>query len=355
MVKRKSLLILSRAQFGYDLYYFYCKLAAKQFRITYVGFDTGRPKLSLEGVRVKYVSYKGGRGRRYARLVVTFARTVRQWRGAVLIKYFPGCGILRCFGPGTGMIVDIRTGSISRNRLVRRFQDQLMRWESGLFHNVSAVSQSLAERLKLPPAKTYILPLGAERVATTGKRFGRLDLLYVGTLHRRCIEDTVVGLERFLHDTKGSIPLTYTIVGDGYNGELERLRRLVRSRGLDRFVHVPGFVHTTQLDDVFRRCSVGVSYVPINDIYDCQPVTKTFEYIFAGMAVIATATRENKKVVNDRNGVLIQDTPEDFCRGLKEVCQRRRQYDPKEIQRSCPEFSWDHIVGHKLVPYLQEL
>jgi len=354
--RKHELLILNRAQFGYHIStYYYCKFAAEHLRITYVGFDTGRLKLCLKDVKAKYVAYAGRKCLRYLRLLVAFAQEVRRCQGAIFIMYFPGCSVLRCLGPRTRMILDIRTGSVNRNPLVRRWENRVMQWECRLFRNVSVISQSLAERLCLPSARTHILPLGAERVAVRAKRFARLDLLYVGTLDGRCIEDTVVGFDRFLQDYGALIPLTYTIVGDSHNGQLETLRRMVCQKGLDRVVRLPGYVHKTRLQDEFDRCNVGVSYVPMNDIYDCQPVTKTFEYIVAGMPVIATATTENRKVVKSFNGVLIPDTPEGFYHGLKEFYSRRHEFDSEVVRRSCPESLWDRIVSLNLVPYIQDI
>lgn len=353
---RQDLLILNRTQFGYHLdTYYYARFAAKRLRITYVGFDTGRPKLALNGVLVKYVRYTGPKYLRYLRLLVACVREIRRCRGAVFINYFPGCSVLRCFGSRARMIMDIRTGSIHPKTLVRRWENRLMRWESRGFRHVSVVSLSVAEHLHLSAGKVHVLPLGAERMDVPARRIDRLDLLYVGTLDGRRIEDTVMGLERFLRDGGRGVPLAYTIVGDGPNGQLEALRCLVRSQGLEGIVHLPGYVHRTRLSELFRRCSVGVAYVPINDIYDCQPATKTYEYLFAGMPVIATATTENKKIINRSNGVLIQDTPDDFCRGLKDVYARRRQFDSEQVRHCCPESSWDRIVKLNLLPYIQDV
>jgi glycosyltransferase involved in cell wall biosynthesis len=352
----QELLILNRTQFGYHLdTYYYCKFAVKKLQITYVGFDAGRPKLALDGAEVKYVSYEGRKVRRYLRLLRTFAKAVKRCRGIIFIKYFPGCGALRCLWPYKKMIVDIRSGSVSRNPLVRRWEDWMMRREVRFFRHISVISGSLADRLHLPSARTHILPLGAERLATKARCFDELHLLYVGTLDGRRIEDTVVGFGRFAREYADSLKLSYTIVGDGHNGQLEGLRQTVRLKGLDGIVHLPGYVHMTRLRDAFEHCNVGISYVPINDIYDCQPVTKTFEYVFAGMPVIATATTENSKVVNRLNGVLIQDTPEGFYRGLQEVYARRGEFDSEKIRLSCPESSWGQIISRDFVPYVQNL
>jgi glycosyltransferase involved in cell wall biosynthesis len=353
---RPELLILNKTQFGYHVAtYYYCRFGASRLQITCMGFDTGKPRFHADGVDVKYVAYRGGKVLRYLRLISAFIRAMRGHEGAVFVKYFPGCSVLRYFGSPPMMIVDIRTGSVSENPLRRRWEDRLMQWECHCFRNISVISQALAERLHLPCYKTHILPLGADRVTVPAKRFDRLDLLYVGTLTGRHIEDTVVGFERFLQDYGAGIALTYTIIGDGYNGELEKLRRMVQGRGLSDILHVPGYVQRTRLQDVFSRCNVGVSYVPINDIYDGQPVTKTYEYVFAGMPVIATATAENKKVVERLNGVLISDTPDGFYHGLKEVYTRRHEFDSEKIRRCCPDASWDRIVNRNFVPYIQDI
>jgi len=353
---KPELLILNRTQFGYHLdTYYYCKLAGERLRVVYVGFDTGKPKLHLDGVTVKYMPYKGRRLRRYLTLLTALTREVRECHGAIFIEYFPGCSVLRYMGPRARMIVDIRTGSVHQNPMSRRLEDWLMRWESYLFRSICVVSQSLADRLHLPPGKTHILPLGAERMTLEAKSFTRLDFLYVGTLHGRRIEDTVVGFERFQRDCGSRIALTYTIIGAGHNGELEKLRRMVHLKGLDDIVRLPGYVHKTRLQDVFDHCNVGISYVPINDTYDCQPVTKTFEYIFAGMPVIATATTENRKVIRGFNGTLIPDTPEGFYCGLKDIYARRHEFDSQEVRHCCPDASWDRIVNLNLVPYIEEI
>ncbi len=353
---KPELLVLDRAQFGYHLgTYYCCMLGASHFKITHVSFDIGRPKFCLKGGETKYVPHKGSRLLRYLRLLAACTREARKCGGAIFIKYFPGCSILRYLSGRKRVIVDIRTGSVHPNPLVRRGADWLMRWECSFFPETTVISEGLAKRLHLPSGKTHILPLGAGCMGLKAKRFDRLDLLYVGTLDGRRIEDTLIGFERFLRDGGSGIDLTYTIVGKGHNGELDRLRRIVHMKGLDNIVSLPGYVHKTELQSTFERCNVGVSYVPITDIYDCQPVTKTFEYIFAGMPVIATATTENRKVVDRLNGVLIGDTPEDFYRGLKEVFDRRHEFDSEKIRCCCPDASWDRIVNFNFVPYVHNI
>lgn len=351
----KRLLILSRAQFGYDLYYYYCKWGGDRLEITYVGFDVGRPRIVLPGIDVTYVSCKGVKPIRFLKLALAFLREAQRGHDVVLIKYFLGCSLFRLLSLHHRAVLDVRTGCVGRSPFKRMWENLLMRAECRLFPHILTISPGLVERFSLPQRKTQVVPLGAEQLAMKAKRFDELHLLYVGTLDGRRIEDTVLGFGRFAQEYGDSVKLSYTIVGDGHNEELEGLRRMVRLKGLQDTVHLPGYVHKTQLQDTFEHCNVGISYVPMSDIYDCQPVTKTFEYVFAGMPVIATATTENSKVVNRLNGVLIQDTPEGVYRGLEEVYARRDEFDSEKIRLSCPESSWDRIVGRNLVPYVQNI
>jgi glycosyltransferase involved in cell wall biosynthesis len=349
------LLILSRAQFGYDLYYYYCKWGRDRLRITYVGFDVGRPRVLLPGIDVKYVSHKGVKPVRFLRFALTFLREARRGCDVVLIKYFVGCSMFRLLLPHSKVVLDIRTTSMDQGCWERRWKDLLLRVECRVFAHVVVISKGLAERVRVPKHKRRIVPLGAEPLSRTPKGFDELHLLYVGTLHGRRIEDTVVGFKRFLCDYGAEIPLSYTIVGDGYNGELEKLRRMVCLTGLDDVVRLPGYIHKTQLKSTFERCNVGIAYVPMCDRFDCQPVTKTLEYIFSGMPVIATATAENQRMVNRSNGVLIQDTPDSFYRGLIEIYTRRHEFDSEQVRHGCSDASWDRIVDLNFVPYVQGL
>jgi nucleoside-diphosphate-sugar epimerase len=65
--------------------------------------------------------------------------------------------------------------------------------------------------------------------------------------------------------------------------------------------------------------NIGVSYIPMLKCFDNQPPTKTFEYLLSGMPVIATATNANKDIINDVNGVLINDNSEEVYNGLTAI------------------------------------
>jgi glycosyltransferase involved in cell wall biosynthesis len=350
----KRLLIVNPAQFGYHLdTYYYCKWAPPSFQITYQGFDAGRPRLDLEGIAVRYVPRHGRVVRRYMRFLRACLTECGGDYERIFVKYFPGCSLLRLLHPRKRFVLDIRTGSIAPHPLWRRGQDWLLRVESLAFRHVTVISASLARKLGL--ARAHLLPLGADPVATAPKNFSALHLLYVGTFSGRRLEDTVIAFHRFYRQAGHAVKMTYDIIGDGPNGERDRLRAWVKDHGLENVVTLPGFIHQRDLAGYYEKCNVGVSYVPINYIYDCQPPTKTFEYLLAGLPVIATRTSENAAVITPQNGLLIEDTPASFYEALQKVADQRVAYCSERIRTDALRYSWEIIVHANLVPYLNSL
>jgi glycosyltransferase involved in cell wall biosynthesis len=351
---RKRLLILNRAQFGYHLgTYSYCKWAQGDFQITYHGFDAGQPRLDLKGVQVHYVPNRGNLVRRYLRFLGSCLTECRGDYDVIFVKYFPGCLLLRVWHPRRRFVLDIRTGSIASNPLLRWGQDSLLRLESLGFRHVTIISASLARKLGL--VRAHLLPLGADPVEMPPKDFSALHLLYVGTFHGRRLEDTLAGFHRLYREARHAVTMTYDIVGDGFHGEREQLQTWVKDHGLEGVVSLPGFVHQRELVRYYEKSNLGVSYIPINYLYDCQPPSKTFEYLLAGLPVIATNTSENAAVITDRNGLLIDDTPAAFYEALKRLARLRGIYSSDRIRTEALKYSWEGIVRSNLVPYLNSV
>jgi glycosyltransferase involved in cell wall biosynthesis len=350
----KRLLILNRAQFGYHLdAYYYCKWAHADFQITYHGFDRGKPRLDPNGVEVHYISRSGNLLRRGLRFLRSCLAEWGKKYDVIFIAYFPGCLLLRLFHPRHQFVLDIRTGSVASNPLKRWWQDSLLRLESLGFRHVTIVSASLARKLGL--TQVHLLPLGADPVETPPKDFSALHLLYVGAFKGRRLEDTLTGFHRFYRETGHTMTMTYDVIGDGPNGERSRLQAWVKDRGLEGVVSLPGFIHHRGLTRYYTKCNIGVSYIPISRIYDCQPPTKTFEYLLAGLPVIATNTLENAAVITADNGLLIDDTPEAFYEGLQRLKNNRGLYSSDRIRAEALKYSWENVVRTNLVPYIHSL
>ena len=79
--------------------------------------------------------------------------------------------------------------------------------------------------------------------------------------------------------------------------------------------------------------------------FDFQPATKTFEYLMAGMPVIATKTYENKQVITPLNGVLINDNADSFAQGITTIFHDIESFDEKTIRQTVQNYDWAKIVN----------
>jgi glycosyltransferase involved in cell wall biosynthesis len=350
-----SLLIVDQHQFGYltDTYK-YCQHLRDAWSITVVCWDYGSRRVSLEGINVLYVSRDGSKPQRLGRFIRQATQEIRSGRyDIVFCVYFLGCSLLRNARKGQCVIMDIRTGSDRGGTLRRRFDDEMLRLESRGFDRITVVSKSLMHRLRLDPAKCHLLPLGGDAVEIASKTFDSLRLFYVGTLFRREIHKTVEGLDRVYRAMDGALDVSYDIVGDGTDGEKEQLIHAIERSSLRDFVHYHGPVPNAELRPFLERNNVGVAYIPIEEYYDCQPSTKVFEYLLAGMPVLATATSENRAVITRENGVLFQDSVEGFAEGVRAVLQDMSTYESTRLMASVREYRWTDIVNSNLRRYLE--
>jgi glycosyltransferase involved in cell wall biosynthesis len=203
--------------------------------------------------------------------------------------------------------------------------------------------------------KYTILPLGAEVTKLkTQPLTNKIHLLYVGILIGRRLEDTIIGFAKFYREYSDRFHISYSIVGQGSGKEEENLSHVIDKYGLKNVVQIHGYVQNSDLINYFKKADLGVCYVPINDIYNFQPATKIFEYALAGIPTIATNTFENKLVINDSNGILINDTPDDFYFGIVKYCLLREQFRNRiQIQDSLRSFTWQLIVKNIWIPLIE--
>ena len=223
-----------------------------------------------------------------------------------------------------------------------------------MFEHLTVLSAGLRTYLRLP-SRTHLLPLGGPAFPPDEKSFDALKILYVGTFHRRNITDTIHAVARFCQVYGGRIAIQYTLVGFGSGEEVEDIERTIVALEMENHVSYVGAVRYPELSSYFARHNVGLSYVPMTAYYEHQPPIKTFEYLLSGMAVVATATKQNALVIDDENGVLVDDNIEAVFRGLEHIFLHRTRYDSLAIQRAAQKHSWESIVADNLIPYLNSL
>ncbi len=352
-MKKQKLLILCQKQWGYHVdTYKYATLLANEFDITYICWDYGFNKIDHGEISVKYISRNGSLLARNTQYLRAASKEISNSRYDIcFIKYFRGCSLLKIVHRKTLFVFDVRTGAIGNNKLKRVTYDFFMKFESFFFRNITVISQSLSIRLGFKD-KAHILPLGSDVISKVDKQFDAIQLLYVGTLNGRNISKTIDGFEKFLRHHGDKIDATYSIAGDGK--EMPLLKEKIRYYGLEKTVHLLGQIPFCDLKPLMDSHNIGVSFVPCTDYFDCQPVTKTFDYLLSGLPVIATSTKENGAVINENNGVCINDSAEGFYRGILQIWKKRGTYQSRSIRENAKLYEWKHVAAD-LTKYLRRL
>jgi len=342
----KSLLIIHKKQFGYhiDTYKLVSHLS-KYFKITYICFDSGLPKLEVLGVNIQYVSSIGGVFERAVRFFKTSFYHLKKTHDVVFLDYFHGCSLLIFFSK-SDIILDYRTGSVHANSLKRKIGDVMRAVEAKFFSRVTVISDGLRKKLCISSDKSYILPLGADVMSKKPKVFDVPRLFYIGTLNNREMYKTISGVSLFLESNPSfKSSLTYDIVGTGYKREEIKLQEMVKELQLENNITIHGRKSHHEIQPLLDHCNIGVSFIPITTYFDHQPPTKTFEYVLSGMVCMATSTSENKRYINTTNGILHSDTPEAFAGALEKVVLNFNDYNSKSIQHTLKNHTWKNIAS----------
>lgn len=360
--RQLNILIICRYPFGFTTAaYELPKYLTGKHIVTHLCFDSRKTILATNNsvpanLYLKGIDRKGCLLSRAWKWLTSCISTCRENYDLIYLYYFPLCSLVRLACQNKVFILDIRSGSIVRNPIKRKLSNLLIRIDSLAFEHIDVICESMRDYLHLPSSKTHIIPLGANPVDIAAKTFSYIHLLYVGTFFNRNLDDTIRGFGRYFSEYSGKLNLRYTLVGDcSFSNDRQRISALVRELGLQEVIDLPGYIPHDQLKGYFERCNVGVSYVPIVPYYDCQPPTKTLEYLFAGMPVIATATAENRNMVNDDNGVSIDDTPDGFYRGLCAIADRLSTYNSQSIKDSLSDYSWHNIMTNNALPFIESV
>ena len=351
-----KLLIVYPNQFGYHTDTFkYCEYLCYKYGITYICIDQGFERMTLPGINIIYIPFHSGKIKRLIMYFLTVFSVSKKVRFNVIFTVqFKFCFLIGLFCKSKLKILDYRTGDLSHNSYKRSVINFLMKFDSYFFNKVSVISEGLIEILHLRKDETLVLPLGADVLSSRERSYDRMDLLYVGVIHIRDIHKTIEGLAIFLKSDKSSGALvSYTIIGFGTRQDINLIQDTIRNLGLNSIVKFLGRKKYSDLYQYFDKCNIGVSFIPITPYYEHQPATKTFEYALSGLFNIATNTYVNRQVINESNGILCNDTPEDFANALIEFYEKRHLIDEKKIRDSLMDFHWQAIVKNKLEPFLE--
>lgn len=353
-----KLLIVTKEQYGYHIdSYKYAYYLKNEYEVTYICLDQGSKKIETKNVKTIYVSKEGNKVKRYLRFLKTINNAIKHEDfNIIFIVYFLGCAVFQILYPNKIFNLDIRTASVEKNNLVNFISDLFLKIEIKYFNNISIIGENL--RILLNIKKAHVIPLGGECFTDSPPTGEGFHLLYVGTLSNRNLIDFVKGFHLFFMDLENGAnktAISFELVGNGYSNELAEIKEYIQKNNLGNVINTPGYIPNDQLNSIYNKCNFGISYIPLTDYYQNQPSTKTFEYLLSGFPVIATKTRENSKIVNDSNGVLIEDNPESVRIGLHTLLGKSMSFDSESIKKDLEPSLWKNITLKNLKPYLENL
>lgn len=357
MMRKKKLLIVNFQQFGYHTdTLVYPRYLKDEYEITYFCWDYGYKKVVEDGARVVYLPRTGGEFQRIIRFYSSLRKEMKAGNyDVVFVLCFRGCSLVPFLGPYRTIVLNIITGYVRPGLLKKLAYNGLIRLETITYRHIAMLTEELRAKLGVPVRKSHILPLGAETTDLPPKSFTAMRLLYVGTFVARDIYKSVEGFELFASQYRTRVELSYDLVGYGSPADEEKMRATIEACSSRDLIRWHGRIPQSELRPYRERSNIGVVFVPITDYQAPQPYTKLYEYLAAGMPVLATANDSNKKIVTPANGVLVEDSPRGVCEGLTTIFERLSTYDSESIKRESRKYSFEGIVNDSLRPYLADL
>ena len=364
MAKLK-ILVVYPGRFGFHVVsYFLCKYASREHDVTYLGVAFSQTNncivsKKLPEVRVNERECKSGIFGRPEVLRTIKAEVLAREFDVVFSAYIPGISLLRPFfrKHNVKVIVDIRSGFLAKSFLKRFLLNSLLRFECRKFRYRTINSELLGSYLGFSRGEVTELPLGAEPVSCSSRSFEKLHLLYVGALSKRNVEITVRGLKAVIDRIGPDVVKKYDIIGAGSIEDETVIKDTIHDAGLEDIVEMHGYVPRENMGVFLQAANVGVSFVPMTPYYDMQPVTKTFEFLLAGLPLLATRTTQNRVLINSTNGVLIDDSAESFSEGLEELIIKISEniFDSGQIQANSLNHGWETVISEKYLPYIEKI
>lgn len=356
MKKHNKILIIQREQFGYltDVLK-YAEHISDKYDVKVVSMDYEKTQINISNdVKVVYL-------KRFSSQILNaislftgcIFHIIKSNYKFIFIEHFPYCRFVKWILWWKKLHIDVRTLSITEDNRQRDLKNKKLNDDVNAFDSASFITEAVKAALTLKPTlRTYILPLGGDSLSEKKKKFDKMSLLYVGTLHKRNIIHTVEAVHKFI-ERNPDVPLHYDIVGGGDEKEQEKIEKYIITHNLQKYIGYHGAVPYTKLQQFFDQCNIGLSYIPIIDCYQNQPPTKTFEYILSGLFCVATQTNENKKIITPKNGILHNDNSESLLMALENVWNIRTTLDSDEICSTLSEHRWPKVVENHLEPMIK--
>lgn len=142
-----------------------------------------------------------------------------------------------------------------------------------------------------------------------------IRFVYIGAIHTE--RNLIAVIEAAAMAKKRNIALTLDIIGSG--NQKETLQMLAKKRG-NTFIKVWGPIPQNQIPMLLANYDIGILPFPDVREINVSSAIKMFEYIAAGMPVLATKIEAHLRVFNERDFVFwTGETPESMAEAMADA------------------------------------
>ena len=364
----KSILFIGLNQLPHRYLHNYCVHLSERYVVTIISRDDGLNKIECDAYKSIYIGKHRGISKkklvRKFRTLLGIMETICAVKKHVQIhKYdviyiwdqtwaflfkltlgFRHKYIMQMFAPG-----------VSGSKLKNLIHDYQVRINVLFFDNVFMGSERAKQFFNVPDYKAYITGVGVEGIGFRERSFKSMNLVYLGALTNRYVDESVLGFIRFYNANKDQISMSYKIIGGGDEGSVNSMKTIIENEGFGVPVQYLGRLDDDQVLEVFNASNIGVVYNRVTSYYTNNISTKLYEYLLSGMPVIAVKNSSLLSVVTQDNGVTVEDNPESFEAGLKMIMSSLDNYNSERIAMSGSACSVAKIVQDRLIPYLDKI
>lgn len=368
MSRFPKILIVGLNQLPHRYLHNQCSLLADSFDLTVVSPDEALWKPNCEKYRSVYLNTRHPKSR--IPVVKKYRTFIRIIDVLFQVKKYLSCvdydliyiwdqtwafAFKLIMGPKYKYVMQMFAPGVTSSKFKNAVHDLQVRFNVLFFKHVFLGSEVAMRFFKVPDHKAHITGVGIAAVDYRERAFVSMDLVYLGALSNRYVHESVQGFAKFFSENKDKIPMSYKIIGGGYQEAVQELKASIKAAGDDIPVEYLGRLDDDDLIDIFKRSNIGVVYNRVTPYYTNNISTKLYEYLLSGMPVIAVRNNSLLKAVNADNGVLIEDNPEGFERGLNMMMNNLNRYNSQRIAQSGDDFSVRKVVMDRMIPIFNEI
>jgi glycosyltransferase involved in cell wall biosynthesis len=336
-------------------------------------FAVGRPEEPLEGIEdgvqvhrlrqpltVDWAS--PARWLRKFRFLFEAGRFVRSHGFDIVHVYCTiGTGLLPVIGGSKPRwVIEYQTGSVSQRwEAIRHLENRVRAWQGATYDASFALNDVLGRRL-LGSRPFHVVPAGVNLAAfrpglprTFRREHGIPDdgivFILAGTLD--ALRGTDVPLRGFVQALARNDRLWLLMPGKG--PQLEELRQLARTHGVEQRVWLPGYVPYAEMPRLFAASDAGVSYLAPTEYHEGLPPMKVMEYLGAGLPVLASDVSSHRmQLQHESNGLLAPPTPDGFAEAMLRFAAdgELRARMAAAAAPSVAHLTWEQIAVERILP-----